>query len=57
MAAGGKFYSLPSVALPVAASFLSGIASFFVALAAIVKGERSITMVLPLVLGLCAGIR
>ena len=51
MAAGGKFYSLPSVALPILASFLSGIASFFAALAAIVKGERSITMLLPLVLG------
>ena len=51
MAAGGKFYSLPSVAVPVAASFLSGIASFFAALAAIIKGERSVTMLLPLVLG------
>jgi hypothetical protein len=38
-------------ALPLAGSFLSGIASFFAALAAIVKGERSVTMLLPLVLG------
>ena len=52
MAAGGKFYSLPSVAVPMAAGFLSAIAAFFVALGAIIRrGERSITMLLPIVLG------
>src|ERR1039457_6131017 len=30
MAAGGKFYSLPSVAVPMAAGFLSAIAGLFV---------------------------
>ena len=52
MAAGGKFYSLPSVAVPMAAGFLSAIAALFVALVAIIrKGERSIAMLLPIVLG------
>jgi hypothetical protein len=52
MAAGGKFYSLPSVAVPMAAGFLSAIAAFFVAFFAIIRrGERSIAMLLPIVLG------
>lgn len=51
VAAGGKFFSLPSVALPFAGTFLCGIAAFFTALIAGVKGERSISMLLPVFLG------
>ncbi len=52
IAAGGQFYSLPSVAVPMAAGFLSAIAALFVALAAIIRrGERSIAMLLPIIFG------
>jgi hypothetical protein len=51
MAAGGKFFSLLSVALPFAGTFLCGIAAFFTGLAAGVKRERSITMLLPICVG------
>jgi len=52
MAAGGKFFSLPSVAIPMAAGLLSAIAAFVVALVAIIrKGERSIVMLLPTLVG------
>ena len=51
IAAGGKFFSLPSVALPLAGTFLCGIAAFFTGVAAGVKGERSLTMLLPILAG------
>ena len=52
LAAGGRSPSLLSVAVPMAAGFLSAIAAFFVALVAIIRrGERSIAMLLPIVLG------
>jgi hypothetical protein len=51
MAAGGKFFSLPSVALPFAGMFLCGIAAFFTSVTAGAKGERSVTMLLPFFAG------
>ena len=52
MAAGGKFFSLPSVAIPMAAGLLAAIAAFVVALVAIIrKGEQSIVMLLPTLVG------
>ena len=51
IAAGGKFFSLPSVALPFAGTFLCGIAAFFTSVTGGVKGERSLTMLLPVFVG------
>lgn len=52
MAAGGHFYSVPTVSIPVTLSVVAGLAGLAAALAAVVrKGERSLTMILPVVIG------
>jgi hypothetical protein len=51
--AGGKFYSLPGLALTLVTAALSAVAAGGSALVAVIrKGERSITMLLPLLAGL-----
>ena len=51
--AGGKFYSLPGLALTLVAAALSAVTAGGLALVAIIRrGERSITMLLPLLAGL-----
>ena len=49
---GGGFFSVPSLAWTLVAASLSGAAAFVAAYAAVTgKGERSILMLLPLIVG------